>query len=97
MPGLGRQRDFRLLWGGQSVSEVGSQVTTLAFPLVAVEALGASAFEVGVLTACSTAAFLLVGLPAGAWVDRLRRRRVMMAAGGCSHYLVPGIPYAQPA
>ena len=94
MPGLGRQRDFRLLWGGQSVSEVGSQVTTLAFPLVAVEVLGASAFEVGVLTACSTAAFLLMGLPAGAWVDRLRRRRVMMAADLGRMAAVGSIPVA---
>jgi len=94
VPGLGRQRDFRLLWGGQSVSEVGSQVTTLAFPLVAVEVLGASAFEVGVLTACSTAAFLLMGLPAGAWVDRLRRRRVMMAADLGRMAAVGSIPVA---
>jgi len=94
VPGLGRQRDFRLLWGGQSVSEVGSQVTTLAFPLVAVEVLRASAFEVGVLTACSTAAFLLVGLPAGAWVDRLRHRRVMMAADLGRMAAVGSIPVA---
>jgi len=94
VPGLGRQRDFRLLWGGQSVSEMGSQVTNLAFPLVAVEVLRASAFEVGVLTACSTAAFLLVGLPAGAWVDRLRRRRVMMAADLGRMAAVGSIPVA---
>ncbi|MHB1444515.1 MAG: MFS transporter [Acidimicrobiales bacterium] len=94
MPGLGRHRDFRLLWSGQSVSEVGSQVTTLAFPLVAVEVLGASAFEVGVLTACSTAAFLLVGLPVGVWVDRLRRRRVMMAADIGRMAAVGSIPAA---
>ena len=80
MAGLSRHRDFRRLWAGQTVSELGSQVSLLAFPLVAVAFLRASPFQVGVLTACTTAAFLLVGLPAGAWVDRLRRRQVMMIA-----------------
>jgi predicted MFS family arabinose efflux permease len=80
LAGLSRHRDFRRLWAGQTVSELGSQVSLLAFPLVAVAYLRATAFQVGVLTACTTAAFLLVGLPAGAWVDRLRRRQVMMVA-----------------
>ncbi len=77
---LRRHRDFNLLWGGESVSELGSQVSMLALPIVAVASLGATAFEVGVLTALSTAAFLLVGLPAGAIVDRLARRPVMIVA-----------------
>jgi MFS family permease len=47
---------------------------------VAVLALGASTFEVGLLTVCGTVPFLLVGLPAGAWVDRMRRRRVLIVA-----------------
>jgi hypothetical protein len=78
--GLFRHRDFRLLWGGETISEVGSQVSLLAIPLVAVRTLHATTFEVGLLSAASTAAFLLVGLPAGVWVDRLRRRRVMIVA-----------------
>src|SRR5579864_2966945 len=78
--GLSRHRDFRLLWGGETISELGSQVSILAIPLVAVRTLHATAFEIGALTASSTAAFLLVGLPAGVWVDRLRRRRVMIVA-----------------
>ncbi|HEV2369223.1 MAG TPA: MFS transporter, partial [Acidimicrobiales bacterium] len=77
---LWRHRDFRLLWAGETVSELGSQVSLVAIPLVAVRTLHASAFQVGVLTSLSTAAFLLVGLPAGAWVDRLSRRRVMIGA-----------------
>jgi hypothetical protein len=75
-----RHRDFRRLWAGESVSELGSQVSVLAVPLVAVRALHATTFQVGLLTAASTAAFLLVGLPAGAVVDRLRRRPVMVIA-----------------
>ncbi len=75
-----RHRDFRLLWGGETVSELGSQVSLLAIPLLAVGTLHATTFEMGLLTAASTAAFLIVGLPAGVWVDRLRRRRVMIGA-----------------
>jgi len=75
-----RHRDFRLLCGGESVSELGSQVSLLAIPLLAVRTLHATAFEMGLLTAASTAAFLIVGLPAGVWVDRVRRRRLMIGA-----------------
>ena len=78
--GLSGHGDFRRLWAGETVSELGSQVTVLAVPLLAVRVLHATTFEVGALAAASTAAFLLVGLPAGAWVDRLRRRPVMIAA-----------------
>jgi MFS family permease len=75
-----RHRDFRLLWGGETVSELGSQVSLLAIPLLAVRTLHATTFEMGLLTAASTAAFLIVGLPAGVWVDRVRRRRLMIGA-----------------
>jgi len=76
--GLFFHRDFRRLWIGDAISQVGTQVGLLALPLVAVKTLHASAFEVGALTACETAAFLLVGLPAGAWCDRVRRRPVLI-------------------
>jgi MFS family permease len=75
-----RHRDFRFLWGGETVSELGSQVSLLAIPLLAVRTLHATTFEMGLLTAASTAAFLIVGLPAGVWVDRVRRRRLMIGA-----------------
>ncbi len=76
--GLFFHRDFRRLWIGDAISQVGTQISLLALPLVAVKTLHASAFEVGALTACETAAFLLVGLPAGAWCDRVRRRPVLI-------------------
>ena len=63
---LWRHRNFLLLWTGQSVSEMGSAITQLAFPLTAVVALGASTFQVGLLTSAATAAFALIALPAGA-------------------------------
>ncbi|MPZ64942.1 MAG: MFS transporter [Pseudonocardiaceae bacterium] len=71
-------RDFTRLWAGETVSQFGSAVTLVALPLVAVTLLAASPFEVGLLTAAETAGFLLVGLPAGAWVDRIRRRPLMV-------------------
>lgn len=97
MANLNRHRDFNLLWGGESVSELGSQVSALAIPLVAVRALHASAFEVGVLTAMTTAAFLLVGLPAGAWVDRWARRPVMISADAGRLVALASIPIAYAA
>jgi MFS family permease len=75
-----RNRDFDLLWAGQTVSRVGTEVSVLAIPLIAIQILHATTFEVGSLTAVETLPFLVVGLPAGAWVDRMRRRRVLIVA-----------------
>lgn len=72
-------RDFRRLWIGESISQVGSQLSIVALPVLAVETLHANAGQMGVLTACETLAFLIVGLPAGAWVDRWHKRRVLVA------------------
>ncbi|MEY2571736.1 MAG: hypothetical protein QOE63_2086, partial [Acidimicrobiaceae bacterium] len=77
---LRRHRDFNLLWAGQAVSKVGTEVSVLAIPLIAIQLLDATTFEVGALTAVEFLPFLLVGLPAGAWVDRMRRRRVLLVA-----------------
>jgi MFS family permease len=73
-------RDFLLLWAGQTVSRAGTEVSVLAVPLIAIQVLHATTFEVGALTAVEFLPFLLVGLPAGAWVDRMRRRRVLIVA-----------------
>jgi predicted MFS family arabinose efflux permease len=62
------------------VAQFGYQITTLALPLAAVIALDATEFEVGVLSAMTMIAFLLIGLPAGAWIDRMRRRRVLIVS-----------------
>ena len=92
--GLLRDRDFRLLFTADTISQVGTQVTLLALPLVAVLTLDATALEVGVLAACETAAFLLVGLPAGALVDRLRRRGTMIVADAGRAVLLASVPLA---
>lgn len=78
--GLLRERDFRRLWLAQTVSQVGTQVTNLALPLVAILVLNASAFEVALLRAIEFLPFVFFTLPAGAWVDRLPKRRVLIAA-----------------
>ena len=77
---LRRHPDFLRLWAGETISQVGSQVTLLAVPFIAITLLEASTFQVGLLTAVEMSPFLLVGLPAGAIIDRLRRRPVMIAA-----------------
>jgi len=76
--GLWHHADFRRLWIGETVSQFGTTVSQLALPLVAILVVHASTFEVGLLTAVETSAFLLVGLPAGAWVDRMRFRLVLV-------------------
>lgn len=77
---LWRDRNFLTLWSGQTLSQFGAQITELAVPVLAVLLLDATEFQVGVLNAANVAAFLLVGLPAGAWIDRMRKRHVMIAA-----------------
>ncbi|WP_427018801.1 MFS transporter [Pseudarthrobacter sp. P1] len=79
-PSLSTDGNFLRFWSGQTLSQLGAQLGLLAFPVLAVSLLGATAFEVGALNAAATAAFLLVGLPAGAWVDRWLKRKVMIAA-----------------
>ena len=76
--GLWHHLDFRRLWIGETVSQFGTQVTFLALPLVAILVVHATTFEVGLLTALDTLGFLIVGLPAGAWVDRMRFRSVLI-------------------
>lgn len=91
---LRHHRDFRLLWLGETVSTAGTNVTRVALPLVAVVTLHASTFEVSLLTAAAWLPWLVIGLPAGAWVDRLPRRPVMLASDGVSVALLLSVPIA---
>jgi len=91
---LWSHRDFRLLWVGDTISQFGSTVGRTVLPLLAAGALAATPLQMGVLTAANTAAFLLIGLPAGVWVDRLRRRPVMLAADFARAALVLTVPVA---
>jgi MFS family permease len=77
---LWRHREFRKFWAGAAISEVGSQVTLLAVPLIAALTLQATPWQMGLLSAAGGVPILLVGLFAGVWVDRVRRRPVMIAS-----------------
>ncbi|MFJ2477597.1 MFS transporter [Streptomyces sp. NPDC087659] len=89
-----RIRDFRLLLAGAATGQLGAHVTLVALPLVAVLELDASAFQVGLLTAAETAAFLLIGLPAGALTDRMRKRPLMIRADLVRAAAMASIPAA---
>ena len=91
---LWRQPDFATLWLGQSVSSLGSRVTLFALPLTAVLELGASPAQLGALQAIQTAPFLLLSLFAGVWVDRLRRRPILLATNLALAATVGSIPLA---
>lgn len=75
---LWRHGGFLKLWGGDAASQLGAQLALIAIPVLAVEVLRAGEFEIGLLGAAQTAAFLVIGLPAGAWVDRRLKRQVML-------------------
>ncbi len=74
-----RNADFVRLWVAQTISQFGTQISLLAIPLVAVSLLQASPFEVALLGTVEFVPFILFSLPAGAWVDRLRRRPILIA------------------
>ena len=76
--GLWRHRDFLSLWGAETISQFGTQVSLLALPLVAIIVLEESAFKVAALTSIEFLPFLLFTLPAGVWVDRLRRKPILV-------------------
>ncbi|MFF3941805.1 MFS transporter [Streptomyces phaeofaciens] len=89
-----RTRDFRVLFAASALSHLGSNVGYVAIPLLAVTALGAGPGQAGALAALSTAAFLLIGLPTGVWVDRLPARRVLVAADAARAVLFASLPVA---
>src|SRR5215470_11608564 len=96
-PGLWRHRDFLLLWSGQAVSELGSAVTLLAVPLVAVVVLHASTFSVGLLATASTLPFLIIALPAGLIVDRLAKRPMLIGCDVARMLVIASVPIAAAA
>ncbi|HEX5751155.1 MAG TPA: MFS transporter [Archangium sp.] len=91
---LWRHGDFVKLWGAYALSLAGSQVTFIALPLTAILLLEATPLQVGILTALGYLPFLLIGLPAGVWVDRLPRRPILIAADFGRALFLLGIPLA---
>ncbi|MCP2166907.1 MFS transporter [Goodfellowiella coeruleoviolacea] len=89
-----RLRGFRLLWGGDLVSQLGSQITLFVLPLLVISTLGATATEVGVLQALYTAPFFALPLFAGVWLERRARRPVMITMDLCRAALLLTVPLA---
>src|SRR3954453_18414698 len=77
--GLWRHTDFVKLWVAQTISLLGSSVSFLALPLIAVSVLNATPVQMGILAAVNTLPALMLGLFAGVWVDRHRRRPILIA------------------
>jgi MFS family permease len=91
---LWRHPDFLKLWAGETVSQFGSQVTLLAVPTVAILVLHAGPFQVGVLSALEFLAFPTLGLVAGVYADRLRRRPIMIVCDLGRMLAIGSIPVA---
>ncbi len=89
-----RQRNFRLLWTGETVSGAGSSMASVGVPLLAVTVLRASTFAVAALTAAAYLPWLVIGLPAGAWVDRRPARPLMIGCDAVAALLYASLPAA---
>ncbi len=89
-----RHPDFLKFWTAQTVSQFGSQVSILALPLVAISFLDSSPAEVALLSTMEFLPFVFFTLPVGVWIDRLRRRPIMIAADVARALLLATIPVA---
>lgn len=89
---LWRHRDFLLLWSGGSASDLGSAVSTLLLPLIAVQSLNATTFQVAMLGLMRRLPFLVLALPAGVLVDRMRLRRLMVWCDLASMVVIGSLP-----
>lgn len=92
--GLWRHPDFLKLWAGQTVSVLGSQITPIALPLAAALVLDATPAQMGVLRAAQYLPPALLGLIVGAWVDRLRRRPLLIGTNLVSALVLVAVPAA---
>ncbi|WP_329106731.1 MFS transporter [Streptomyces sp. NBC_01439] len=92
--GLLRDRDFGRLFVATALGQLGDRIIFLALPMAAIAALHADEFQVGLMAAVTTAGPLLVGLPAGAWVDRMRKRSVMIGTDLARALVLLTIPAA---
>jgi MFS family permease len=92
--GLWRHRDFLKLWSAETISAFGSTIDDIAFPLVAILVLDASAFEVAALGTVLFLPFILFTLPAGVWVDRLPRRPILIVGDFGRAVLYATVPIA---
>jgi len=89
-----RHPDFLKLWTAETISVFGSAITQLALPLIAATVLNVTPFEFGLLTTIEFLPFILFSLPAGVWVDRLRRRPILIAGDLGRAVAIASIPVA---
>src|SRR5438445_304839 len=92
--GLWKNSDFVKLWLGQTVSHFGSGITGIALPLTAVLVLAATPAQMGILGALDGVSVLVIGLLAGVWVDRVRRRTLLIATDLGRAFILSTIPLA---
>lgn len=85
---------FRVIWAAVTISLAGTAITSLALPLTAVITLHADAFEVGALEALEWVPWLVIGMSAGVWVDKLKRKNVLIVSSLISACLLGSIPLA---
>ena len=90
--GLWSHPDFVKLWTGQTISEFGSQVSQLAIPWLAALGLHASPIQFSLLGVLGFMPFILFALPAGVWVDRLSRRKILIVGDAARAVLLLLIP-----
>ena len=95
--GLLRQRDYLRYWSASTISLFGTQVTQIAIPVIAVVVLKVSPFEVGLLATIEFLPWILFTLPAGVWVDRMLRRRILVTGDLGRALVLSTIPVAYAA
>lgn len=92
--GLNHNRDFMKLWAGEAVSAFGTYIGDVSISFAAVIALGATPLQMGLLTMATNLPALLFSLFTGVWVDRVRRRVLMIACDLGRFVLLVSIPLA---
>ena len=93
-PSLWRHGNFVKLWSAQTISQFGDEITGLALPLVAILTLEATPFQIGLLGTFQFLPFILLTIPAGVWVDRMRRKQILIGADIGRALLLTSIPVA---
>ncbi|MGH2381407.1 MAG: MFS transporter [Candidatus Limnocylindria bacterium] len=93
-PSLWRHGNFLKLWSAQTISQFGDEITRLAIPLVAILTLEATPFQIGLLGTFQFLPFILLTIPAGVWVDRMRRKPILIGADIGRAVLLTSVPVA---
>ncbi|HZG61641.1 MAG TPA: MFS transporter [Anoxybacillus sp.] len=88
-----KNKNFQLLWYGQTISLFGSQISMIAIPLTAVTILNATSFQMGILQALHSLPFFLFSLFVGVWIDRTKRKPFLLYTNVISAALLLTIPF----